>query len=996
MGRPPPLSTITVGLSDLYMRRTYSRIQQRTLPDTIIFLGDLFDGGREWATESSQSLDERWQRIGQKYWRREFNRFSGIFLQDWKQTFQKRTAADDDNENTRIIASLPGNHDLGFGEMIQIPVRERFNAFFGDSNRVDFIGNHTFVSVDTVSLSAIDDDRSNPAIWRPAYDFLRNVTNLKAAQIEKHLHYDGNPASLEQAKFSHTVEEPESRVVEAPGRPTSVSVTEDIPTILLTHVPLDRPPGKPCGPLRERWPPTALWSGLSQPIDYDERNALPSLGFGWQYKNALSARVSKLIVNSLEGTISHAFSGDDHDFCEVIHRSYPSPGAGIREITVKSLSWTMGVRRPGFLLVSLWNELKSDGQQSAKTQSKNHESLQTHLCLLPDQIRIYMLYGLLLGISMVSLALQTTYQIYLSENDLPGLQDENVKPVLPISNSETSSMVREKFEQDSSTSFQPPIDSLASSSSSDDGLMAHVSARNPTSFRERSVSPVPPYGYHAQSATALPLVSYATNRAGWDDPDLRKLPRNSNSLKRRRKPRHQPLFVPFITLVFGGAETFYSGICALLAILRVVSAQLNCGSCTQVGGNCYCEKQSAIQYNDFGAGGTYHDVTNIQSCAKTPFNYPKAPSAPLNEEVTVVVRGPVRLKQFAAYAPLANPKSKRNPVHGHGHQHAHIHEEQKRAMQVMSFTSNGKVIDFTADPATWYVGAAAPTTVSAPAPAQQHKALPQQPPQQPPKSAPQPAKGPSEPPASEPAASAEPGDWAQLGSYNAAGPSASGIVFLKSNYAPLTYMAANGKTTQSSETTLQDVLIPSNEEFTIWTNKKCAGGNDCGYYDPSVAAYHGFGGSSKAFVFEFSMPTDEQNANELPCSSNLNPNMPAIWLLNSKVPRVAQYGCNCHPQCGEFDLFEVLNNTQAEGKNSANMMKSTFYSAEQSLGSSDWFPRPMDKPVKGAVVMCDYAATIALLPDDFEIGPTLTSSQISSIVSNVPGSAKTVLPNGKR
>ena len=206
------------------------------------------------------------------------------------------------------------------------------------------------------------------------------------------------------------------------------------------------------------------------------------------------------------------------------------------------------------------------------------------------------------------------------------------------------------------------------------------------------------------------------------------------------------------------------------------------------------------------------------------------------------------------------------------------------------------------------------------------------------------------------------------------------LTLLPSYYGPLTYCEKSGTKTASAPATLADNLVPSNQEFTIWSDKKCSGQNgDCGYFNPSYSAtYHGFSGSSKAFIFEFSMPHDS-------CNEGLAPNAPAIWLLNSLVPRTGQYGCSCwNTGCGEFDLFEVL--TKGETR-----MKSTVHD-NQSLGSSDWFERPCEGFVKGAVVMDDFSATIALLPDSFEIGPTLTQEQMKTI-KQMPKAQQTNLPN---
>lgn len=72
-------------------------------------------------------------------------------------------------------------------------------------------------------------------------------------------------------------------------------------------------------------------------------------------------------------------SGDDHDYCEYIHTLDDS--TRIREVTVKSLSMAMGIRRPGFQLLSL--ALPS----SAPVKAVTHADAP---CLMPDQLAIYL------------------------------------------------------------------------------------------------------------------------------------------------------------------------------------------------------------------------------------------------------------------------------------------------------------------------------------------------------------------------------------------------------------------------------------------------------------------------------------------------------------------------------------------------------------------------------------------------------------------------------
>ncbi|KAK2463173.1 hypothetical protein APHAL10511_004828 [Amanita phalloides] len=141
------------------------------------------------------------------------------------------------------------------------------------------------------------------------------------------------------------------------------------PIILLSHIPLYRPAGSDCGPLRER-------GTIHQ-------------GYGNGYQNILEQDATNFLLQTLRPSL--ILSGDDHDYCEFNHTIDRSEVA--REVTVKSLSIAMNVKRPGFQLLSL----------SPKLFRKNHAT--THadeLCLLPDQISIYLsIYLPLLFISLL-------------------------------------------------------------------------------------------------------------------------------------------------------------------------------------------------------------------------------------------------------------------------------------------------------------------------------------------------------------------------------------------------------------------------------------------------------------------------------------------------------------------------------------------------------------------------------------------------------------------
>ncbi|KAH0558514.1 hypothetical protein GP486_004831, partial [Trichoglossum hirsutum] len=405
-----------VGKLDLYLRRSFSLIQRRFYPDTVYFLGDLFDGGREWATYTSVSPEKRYKRYGEKFWLREYGRFCRIFFDRWRNDGGGGSGASPSEvqRDRKIIASLPGNHDLGLGVGIQLAVRDRFNAYFGEGNRVDIIGNHTFVSVDTVSLSAIDQPTGTETVssedswrvWGPVAGFLDEVQATKRKAVAAELrHQRGGVRGI---RYKHTVIDANDPA--ASVRPPSLDPGDgspEFPTVLLTHVPLYRADGTPCGPLREHWPPSPPPKGQDEPLEYDERNAIAVRG-GYQYQNVLSSQVSKDLVDKV-GNVSYVFSGDDHDYCEVLHKGYTGSSltGAIREITVKSISWAMGVRRPGFLLVSLWNPVDRFGNPMNTGRGKpGQKTVQTHLCLLPDQLAIFIRYAILLVITVLALLIR--------------------------------------------------------------------------------------------------------------------------------------------------------------------------------------------------------------------------------------------------------------------------------------------------------------------------------------------------------------------------------------------------------------------------------------------------------------------------------------------------------------------------------------------------------------------------------------------------------------
>ncbi|EPE24455.1 Metallo-dependent phosphatase [Glarea lozoyensis ATCC 20868] len=507
-GRPWPLDKFTMMHTDNYMKRSYISLQQELHPDTIFFLGDLFDGGREWKTAHGNTVDPSWanglrpsgemkyvdtwgKRYGEDFWLHEYDRFGRIFYKYWNLAGAEARPG---QRGRRIISSLPGNHDLGFGAQIKIPIRNRFEVYFGEGNRVDVIANHTFVSIDAVSLSAGSDEHGTAAITQPVEDFLAKVKITKrkavaselsrlAGKGERVLPHKHGVEDLAKTDFSKMM-----TLDPGPDAP-------EFPTFLLTHVPLYREPGKPCGPQREHWPPATPPKGETGPVVPDHRNAI-SISKGYQYQNVLSESDSIKVIASI-GDVERVFSGDDHDYCEIVH---PENKNKAREITVKAFSWAMGVRKPGFLMLSMWNPVDANGKPLHSSPSGHGSSNQkpltteTHLCLLPDQLSIFIRYGILIGISILALLTRAILTPILNLPQFsppPQLESYSLLPTTrPNRRYDTSP---EETSSNSSTS-----------STSSNTLAPRTAART------RSASPVGGYGLPSHQATfSTPVNGYA-------------------------------------------------------------------------------------------------------------------------------------------------------------------------------------------------------------------------------------------------------------------------------------------------------------------------------------------------------------------------------------------------------------------------------------------------------------------------------------------------------
>lgn len=249
---------------------------------------------------------------------------------------------------------LPGNHDIGLGEDVSFSLEAatRYASTFGPWNHKTTIGNHTVMFIDAVALVEEDVDRAARGY---SYDNWPAVAGGSVDFVKRY------------AARGHAS-----------------------PIVLFTHIPLARPLDADCGPLRER-------GTIRQ-------------GHGFGYQNTLSNEASQFLLRSLGPSL--IFSGDDHDYCEYSHPlpfSSASGSTAVREITVKSFSMAMGIRRPGFQLLSLISTVPAI---ETLTQLPNSPpSLLDTPCFLPDQLGIYLnIYLPFILLSVLSLLAFNVYR----------------------------------------------------------------------------------------------------------------------------------------------------------------------------------------------------------------------------------------------------------------------------------------------------------------------------------------------------------------------------------------------------------------------------------------------------------------------------------------------------------------------------------------------------------------------------------------------------------
>lgn len=458
---------------------------------------------------------------------------------------------------------------------------------------------------------------------------------------------------------------------------------------------------------------------------------------------------------------------------------------------------------------------------------------------------------------------------------------------------------------------------------------------------------------------------------------------------------------------------------ATLALVASILATAS-ADCQNVGGNWYCAQTNKFIYNNVGFSGSYNDVTSMDensgTCSSTPSPF-SGTLSPLDQELSVHFRGPLHLKQFGVYYRSAGGNSKRDDGDCALVEH-HVHKHVKRATTVVTqmvvLDQYGKTVTPSSSAAAPAPAASSGSSASAGA----SSVVPPAPQGSSPGSSAASASSSaasagvsagsgasasgsaaSKPSSSSapslPAGAASAGSWVRSSYFvpgsttnctimNHFGGAGSGV-WSSAFGNSISYANADNSGCSSSPVALGDVTIGSNTEFLIMSGLTCGDKSEtssCGFYRPGIPAYHGWSGVEKIFVFEFEMPSSG--------ATGFNGDMPAIWMLNAKIPRTLQYGaqsCSCWSSgCGELDLFEILSTGSSKMITHLHDKQGDNGSGYGGGGSGDYIQRPLQGSMKAAAIFTKGQIHVMQLDNSVTFDSVLASSIVDAWVA-APGSA---------
>lgn len=184
----------------------------------------------------------------------------------------------------------------------------------------------------------------------------------------------------------------------------------------------------------------------------------------------------------------------------------------------------------------------------------------------------------------------------------------------------------------------------------------------------------------------------------------------------------------------------------------------------------------------------------------------------------------------------------------------------------------------------------------------------------------------------------------------------------------------------------------SGVEYLIYSNISCpksGSKNGCGVYRDNIPAFYGFSGTTKMFLFEFSMPNDTVSKN----SSDYY-NQPRIWLSSDSLPRVtSNYGyqsnCSCIFQgCGSVDVFAanstVMDSTLSSFQGLNGNTTADIASMIRGVTGNGQYARPFNTTVTGGIIFDTAGNVVTFLTDNLDFAQNISFSNINAMLNRVP------------
>lgn len=244
--------------------------------------------------------------------------------------------------------------------------------------------------------------------------------------------------------------------------------------------------------------------------------------------------------------------------------------------------------------------------------------------------------------------------------------------------------------------------------------------------------------------------------------------------------------------------------------------------------------------------------------------------------------------------------------------------------------------------------------------------------------------------------------WERIAYYDGEQGTANNVTFLTNDGREsnclgkgLAYACPHGLQASETPNVLDgDTLISSNEEFIIFSGETCGSSSlngDCKVYRDDIPAYKGFDGRVKMFLFEFEMPQESKYDED-----HIHYNAPAIWLLNAQIPRTSQYSmnstCSCWASgCGEFDIFEIMNNTDSTSLLSTIHNYQGTNNVNQGIVIPGSIERSTTEVMKGGVFFDNDGNAVVFMSDNTSMDDNISARNVNSWVREAGSSGNSVV-----